>query len=61
MTINKKSIRLPNFISPISYNLTINPDLESFTFSGNETIQIKIDKEVNKITLHSKDIDIEKQ
>ena len=59
MTINKKSIRLPNFISPISYNLTINPDLESFTFSGNETIQIKIDKEVNKITLHSKDIDIE--
>ncbi len=57
--ISKKSVRLPNHISPISYKLTIKPDLESFTFSGNEIIKIKIDKEINKITLHSKDIDIE--
>lgn len=58
-TNNKKSVRLPNHISPISYKLTIKPDLESFTFTGNEIIKIKIDKETNKITLHSKDIDIE--
>jgi len=55
----KKSVRLPNHISPISYNLTIKPDLESFTFSGDETIKIKIRKTTNQITLHSKDIDIE--
>jgi puromycin-sensitive aminopeptidase len=54
-----KSVRLPNYISPISYNLNIKPDLESFTFSGNEIIKINIDREVKKITLHSKDIDIE--
>ncbi len=55
----KKSVRLPSHISPINYNLTIKPDLESFTFSGNEIIKIKIENEVNKITLHLKDIDIE--
>src|ERR1035437_7656504 len=54
-----KSVRLPSHISPIYYNLTIRPDLESFTFSGNEIIKIKVDKETNLITLHSKDIDIE--
>ncbi len=56
---NKKSGRLPNHISPISYKLTIKPDLESFTFSGNEIIKINTTKEINKITLHSKDIDVE--
>ncbi len=59
MTKTKKSVRLPSHISPISYNLSIKPDLESFTFSGDETIKIKIDKEINKITLHSKDIEVE--
>jgi puromycin-sensitive aminopeptidase len=57
--INKKSVLLPNHTSPISYNLTIHPDLESFTFSGKEIIKIKIDKDTKKITLHSKDLDIE--
>ncbi|MFA6251774.1 MAG: M1 family metallopeptidase [Candidatus Paceibacterota bacterium] len=57
--ILKQSIRLPNHTSPISYNLLIKPDLESFTFSGSEIIKIKIKKETNQITLHSKDIDIE--
>ena len=55
----QKSVRLPNHVSPVSYKLTINPDLESFTFLGDEIIKIKIDKEVKQITLHSKDIDIE--
>ena len=59
MSTKIKSIRLPSYISPVSYKLTLQPDLESFTFSGNEIIKIKIDKEVNHITLHSKDIDIE--
>jgi puromycin-sensitive aminopeptidase len=54
-----KSVRLPSHISPVSYRLNLWPDLESFTYKGNETIKIKIDKEINKITIHSKDIDIE--
>ena len=57
--ITNKSVRLPIHISPITYNLVIKPDLESFTFSGNETIKIKVDKEVKEITIHSKNIEIE--
>jgi len=59
MATKTRSVRLPNFISPISYKLKIHPDLESFTFSGSEVIHIKIDKDANKITIHSKDLDIE--
>jgi len=56
---DKKSVRLPNHISPVHYSLSIKPDLESFTFSGSEKIKIKILKGSNEITLHSKDLDIE--
>jgi puromycin-sensitive aminopeptidase len=59
MTTKNKSIRLPNHISPIHYKLTIKPDLEAFVFSGNEIIKININKDTKKITLHSKDLDIE--
>ena len=59
MTTKNKSVRLANHISPSVYNLTIKPDLESFTFSGKENIKIKIDKDIKEITLHSKDLDIE--
>lgn len=56
---NKKSVRLPTYIYPTSYNIRIHPDLLSFIFQGEEVISINILKTTNKITLHSKDIDIE--
>ncbi len=55
----KKSVRLPSHISPLRYSLTLKPDLEAFTFSGKEIIDITIDKAVKEITLHSKDIKID--
>ena len=54
-----KSVRLPDHIVPLLYKLTIKPDLESFTFSGKETIDIQINTQTKKITLHSKDIHIQ--
>lgn len=54
-----KSVLLDNHFSPIAYDLTLWPDLLSSTFTGKETIEIKINKNVKNITLHSKDIDIE--
>ncbi|MEA3399217.1 MAG: M1 family metallopeptidase, partial [Patescibacteria group bacterium] len=51
--------RLPIHITPIKYNLTLKPDLNSFTFDGKEEIQISLDKEIKSITLHSKGLDIE--
>ncbi len=58
MKKSKKSIRLVSHVWPERYNLTLKPDLESFTFSGKEIVDIVLDKEVKEITLHSKDIAI---
>lgn len=53
-----KSVRLPLHIKPISYKLQIRPDMEAFTFSGEETIQLTVDKAGRTVTLHSRDIEI---
>lgn len=58
-SLNKKSIRLIKDIYPTCYDLTLKPDLEAFVFSGKEIIEIVVLKSTKKITLHSKDIDIE--
>ena len=39
---NKKSIKLSDKIYPENYELILNPDLLSSTFSGKEIIKIKI-------------------
>lgn len=54
----KTSVRLPKYIIPQRYALTIKPDLEAFTFIGNEIIDIVLDKNVKTLTLHSKDLEI---
>jgi len=56
---NNKSVHLEKHIIPSHYKLALHPDILAGAFSGKEIIEIKINKEINKITLHSKDIDIE--
>jgi len=55
----KKSIRLPAYVKPEHYLLTIKPDLENFTFSGEEVITLSLGRPVKEITLHSKELNIE--
>jgi puromycin-sensitive aminopeptidase len=59
MSKAQKNVRLSNSILPIKYDIEMKPDLKNFTFSGVETIDIKVLKSVSSITLHSKEIDIE--
>ncbi len=54
-----KSVRLSKNVTPIEYDIQLKPDLENFTFSGLETITLNMTKSVKKITLHSKDIEID--
>ncbi len=53
-----KSVRLTSHVTPECYILTLKPDLEAFTFSGTEVINITLSKPQKEITLHSKDINI---
>jgi puromycin-sensitive aminopeptidase len=57
--MQKKNVRLSKYVVPISYDLTLNPDLKNFTFEGFESITLSILKPTKILTLHCKDIEIE--
>lgn len=58
MAQTRKSVLLPRHIKPIHYNIYLEPDLENFTFQGEEEIKIKVSKPTSKIKLHSAEIEI---
>lgn len=53
-----KNIRLSKFVKPERYRLMIRPDMEAFTFYGEETIFLAMGKSTREVVLHSKDLDI---
>lgn len=53
-------VRLPHYIKPERYQLTIKPDLNGFTFTGEETIFLSLEKSVKEITLHAKELKVSK-
>ena len=57
-TKKDNKIRLEKHVIPSHYELTLHPDILAGTFTGSETIKIKIEKDTKSITLHSKDIDV---
>nr|XP_018910157.1 PREDICTED: puromycin-sensitive aminopeptidase-like [Bemisia tabaci]XP_018910165.1 PREDICTED: puromycin-sensitive aminopeptidase-like [Bemisia tabaci]XP_018910174.1 PREDICTED: puromycin-sensitive aminopeptidase-like [Bemisia tabaci] len=58
METKKPFERLPTNVGPIHYELYLKPDLQSLTFSGNETIKIEIKSATNKIVLHAAELDV---
>lgn len=53
-----KNVRLTKSVLPVHYKLTIHPDLDAFTFSGTEIIDVVIQSPTKTLTLHSADIEI---
>lgn len=58
MAANKKEVRLPLYVSPVKYTIHLEPDLENFIFTGEEKIDLQIDKATTEIRLHAADIEI---
>lgn len=60
MALNKAQtkVRLTKDVLPKHYNLTIHPDLESFTFAGTEIIDIELAKKTKTLVLHSAEIEV---
>src|SRR6266702_5264932 len=48
--------RLPAGIRPEHYRLTLTPDLQAATFSGDETIDVILDAPSKKITLNAAEL-----
>ncbi|CAD6215605.1 GSCOCG00000417001-RA-CDS [Cotesia congregata] len=58
-TAEKKPFyRLPANIRPRHYEITLVPDIDKFTFKGNQTVNIEVKEPTDKIILNSLDIDI---
>jgi len=52
--------RLPSDVVPQDYRLTFTPDLASATFTGDEVIQVTLQKPTTAITLNSAEIEFHK-
>ena len=55
-----RNIRLSSNVIPRRYKITLFPNLENFTFSGEEEIELSIKKSVKKIILHAAELQIDK-
>uniref|UniRef100_A0A3Q4BRR7 Aminopeptidase n=1 Tax=Mola mola TaxID=94237 RepID=A0A3Q4BRR7_MOLML len=53
-------LRLPRSIQPLSYNLTLNPDLDNMTFTGRTVIKMLVVHNTKRIVLHSANLNISK-
>lgn len=58
LSARKSARRLPTEVMPVSYDLKLNPNLQANTFSGHETIELKVTKPVSRILLNAKDLTI---
>ncbi|KAK2584087.1 hypothetical protein KPH14_006530 [Odynerus spinipes] len=52
------NIRLPTFVHPTRYNITIHPNLTTLEVKGQVTIEFYVDKETNFIVFHSNNLTI---
>lgn len=55
----KRSIRLPTHVIPIRYKIMLRPDLDNFTFYGEESIELLLNKPTKNITLHAAELEVE--
>lgn len=55
----KNKHRLPAHVKPERYKIMLKPDLENFTFYGEETIYLVLEKLTKEITLHAHELEID--
>src|SRR3989344_3371199 len=55
---DKNSVRLPSYLKPERYKITIKPDLKKFSFNGEETIFLDLLKPSRTIVLHANQLKV---
>ncbi|MEK7778144.1 MAG: M1 family peptidase, partial [Chloroflexota bacterium] len=49
---------LPQHVRPLKYHLTLTPDLERFTFRGEETVDIEVTRSTRELVLNAIEIKV---
>jgi len=57
--MEQNDVRLPGNIRPVRYDITLEPDLEKFVFSGTETVEVEVLKPTREIVLNSIELTIQ--
>ena len=52
------STRLPENVRPMRYRLTLEPDLDSFTFTGREEIGVTVETPTAEVTLNASELNV---
>ena len=52
--------RLDRTLEPLSYAITLTPDLKRFTFTGHETIRLRAHSGFSRVTLHAAELKVSK-
>ncbi len=56
---NSDRVQLPQNAQPLKYRLTLAPDMNQFTFRGDETIDIEVSKATNNLVLNCVEIQVQ--
>ena len=54
--LTEADFRLPRTVVPQHYTITVEPDLESFTFKGSEVVDLDVEETVDAIVLNALDL-----
>ena len=54
----KDDFRLPQNVRPLKYNISLEPDLETFTFAGVMHIDLEINTPTNRVVMNAAELDI---
>ena len=57
--VRAEDYRLPITVAPQRYEIRLTPDLQAFTFAGQETIDIQVNEPVAEILLNALELEID--
>src|SRR5581483_6290587 len=57
-SMNDAEFRLPRHVRPERYTVHLAPDLDAWSFTGDETILLTLDRPVRRVELHALDLEI---
>ena len=58
MATREERILLPTAVTPVRYTIRLVPDLEKFTFEGEETIHVKVNSATSVVVVNTKELQV---